>query len=231
MRAIDNNGLEEIRFVFGSRASRVPDAGKKNPTQFPFFVPIHLFYAARVAYLQELRSILHLLKIPHRLPNIDQEESTPFIHIELPNDECAKQLAARSISIRYVLEQWASATSLPAFHAELKQFLAANETNPNVSDNFDASKTFRITVETFNNTMQHKEKIEKIETLAYMPMQGDVSLSNPNVHWYYVEYYGLDTVNVPEQPFQVLFGKWVSSYSITSLDSGCSIGCHYTYSV
>lgn len=155
-----------------------------------------------------------MLKIPHRLPNIEHEELTPFIHIELPNDECAKQLASRSVSIRYVLEQWASATSLPAFHAELKEFLAANESNPRVTDNFDAAKTFRITVETFNNTIQHKEKIEKIESLAYLPAKGDVSLSDPNVHWYYVEYYGLDTANIPEQPFEVFFGKWVSSLFI-----------------
>lgn len=161
--------------------------------------------------MQELRSILHLLKIPHRLPNIDQEELTPFIHIELPNDACAKELASRSVSIRYIIEQWASALSLTEFHAELKHFLAANETNPDITDNFDPAKTFRITVETFNNTIQHKEKIEKIESLAYMPVQGDVSLSDPNVHWYYVEYYGLDTANIPEQPFQVFFGKWVST--------------------
>lgn len=160
--------------------------------------------------LQEIRSLLQLLQIPYRLPTIDQEQLTPFIHIELPNDECARRLASRSVAIRYVLEQWASAPGLTAFHHQFKQYLADNATNPGVADNFHVNKSFRITVETFNNTIQHKEKIEKIESLSYMPVAGDVSLSDPDVHWYYIEYYGLDTVNVPVQPLHVLFGKWVS---------------------
>lgn len=150
------------------------------------------------------------MKIPHKLTNIEQEELTPFIHIELPNDECAIKLASRSVSIRYILEEWTSASTLYAFHTDFKQFLSDNETNASIMNNFDVNKTFRITVETFNNTIQHKDKIEKIESLAYMPVQGDVSLTDPNVHWFYIEYYGLDTANIPEQPLQVLFGKWVN---------------------
>lgn len=151
------------------------------------------------------------MKIPHRFPYIEDEELTPFIHIELPNDECAIKLASRSVSIRYILEEWMSASTLSAFHADFKQFLSDNEANASIINNFDVNKTFRITVETFNNTIQHKEKIEKIESLSYMPVQGDVSLSDPNVHWFYIEYYGLDTANIPEEPLHVLFGKWVTN--------------------
>lgn len=153
---------------------------------------------------------MELLRIPHRLPTIDKELLTPFIHIELPDEDCARRLASRSVAIRYVLEQWASESDLATFHVQFRQFLADNATNTAITDNFDASKSFRITVETFNTTFQHKQKIEKIESLEYLPVLGDVSLKDPDVHWFYIEYYGLDTANIPEQPLHVLFGKWVS---------------------
>lgn len=119
------------------------------------------------------------------------------------------KLASRSVSIRFVLEHWSSATNLSTFHVELKRFLSENSTNPNVLQTFDATKSFRITVETFNKTIQLKEKIDRIESLSYLPTKGNVNLNNPDMLWYYIEYYGLDTLNIPEQPIHILFGRWV----------------------
>lgn len=128
----------------------------------------------------------------------------------MPGDEYALKLASRSVSIRFILEEWSSASSLDAFHNDLKLFLEENSNNPNVQKTFDRSKSFRITVESYNKHFLQHEKIDKIESVAYIPVLGDVSLKNPEIEWYYIEYYGLDTVNVPEQPEYVIFGKWVS---------------------
>lgn len=38
---------------------------------------------------------------------------------------------------------------------------------------------------------------------------GDCDLKKPDIEWWYIEYYGLDTVIAPEQPFDIMFGKWV----------------------
>lgn len=138
----------------------------------------------------------------------------PFLHIELPGDEFATQLASRSVAIKYVLEQWSSCTSLEAFHKELKSFLADNSDNPNIQQCFDRSKSFRITVETYNKHFLQKEKIDRIESLDYVPVEGDVSLNDPDVEWYYIEFYGMDQTNVPEQPDHIIFGKWVNQIFI-----------------
>lgn len=55
-----------------------------------------------------------------------------------------------------------------------------------------------------------KDKVDRIESLTYLPIKGNVNLKNPDVEWYYIEYYGLDTLNVPESPYNIIFGKWVS---------------------
>lgn len=133
----------------------------------------------------------------------------PFLHIELPDDGCALKLASRSTSIKYILEEWSSGSTLDSFHSNLKSFLHQNANNSGIQQTFDRSKSFRITVESYNKHFLQKEKIDKIESLDYVPVEGDVNLKNPDIEWYYIEYYGLDSSNVPEQPHSILFGKWV----------------------
>lgn len=40
-------------------------------------------------------------------------------------------------------------------------------------------------------------------------MGGPVKLKNPDVTLAYLEFYGVDPNDVPEQPHDVFFGKWV----------------------
>lgn len=134
----------------------------------------------------------------------------PFCLIELPNDDYAKQLATRSISIRCIVELWSSATNYTDFHQTLKQYIDANQGDEQFAKQFARDVSFRVTVETFNKHFSTKEKVEKIETIDYLPAQGDVNLKFPDVEWYYIEFWGLDPINVPEQPDNIMFGKWLA---------------------
>lgn len=87
--------------------------------------------------------------------------------------------------------------------------MKTNQQNDKIMALFDHTKSFKITVETYNKHFTQKEKVDKIETMSYLPVNDNVKLKNPDVEWYYIEYYGLDPVNVPEQPDDVLYGKWV----------------------
>jgi tRNA (guanine10-N2)-methyltransferase len=40
-------------------------------------------------------------------------------------------------------------------------------------------------------------------------VEGPVKLKNPDVCLQLVEYYGLDSNNVPEKPYDLFFGRWV----------------------
>lgn len=46
--------------------------------------------------------------------------------------------------------------------------------------------------------------------MAYLPITGDANLRNPDVQWYYIEFYGLDPTNVPDEPNNIIFGKWLA---------------------
>lgn len=127
--------------------------------------------------------------------------------IQLPSDEHALQLAERSVSIRCVVEHWASAKTYNLFHSRLKEYIATNGGHAEFDQRIKS--TFRITVETYNKHIQQKQKVDKIETLAYLPFEGEVALKQPDSEYFYIEFYGLDPNNVPEQPDQILFGRWV----------------------
>lgn len=131
----------------------------------------------------------------------------PFLSIELPSTEHALKLVSRSVAIKCVLEHWADAPTYPQFHSQLNEYIDVNRE----SEAFKRlqSATFRITVETFNKHIQQKQKIEKIETLTYLPFTGSIALKNFEQEYLYIEFYGLDPNNVPAEPDHILFGRWV----------------------
>lgn len=105
-------------------------------------------------------------------------------------------------------EHWASASNYEAFHHQLKEFLAKNKETEEFKQL--CSSSFRITVESFNKKIEHKTKIDKIETLDYLPFNGEVKLQDAEFEYFYIEFNGLDSMKVPPQPEQIYFGRWVS---------------------
>lgn len=93
---------------------------------------------------------------------------------------------------------------------QLKKYIDDHKNNENFMKLFTPDCSFKVIIETFNKHFSQREKVEKIETVSYLPVQSNVNLKNPDVTWYYIEFYGLDPTNVPEQPDDILFGKWVS---------------------
>lgn len=142
----------------------------------------------------------------------------PFCIIELPDEDAARKLASRSVSIRCILELWAHADHFSTFHDTLKCYLDAHGEDIEFESLFAKEKSFKITVETFNRHFTQSEKVQKIETLSYLPVVADVDLKHPQVEWYYIEYYGLDTVNVPQHPLDILFGRWITNGNRTMIN-------------
>lgn len=129
----------------------------------------------------------------------------PFWIVELPDEKSAKDLASRSLSLRSILELWGHSHNTKDIHTIVHNYVNTNFNE--LKPIFD--KSFRITVETYNKHITQQEKVDRIETFGYLPLKGDVNLKTPDIHWWYFEYYGLDNMNVPEEPFDVVFGKWV----------------------
>lgn len=131
----------------------------------------------------------------------------PFWIVELPSDESARKIASRSISIRCILELWSHSKTIPLLHENVKKYLVENDKL--VKPLFTEDQSFKITVETYNKHFTHQEKVDKIEYFDYLPIQGLVNLKTPDTQWWYIEYYGLSPLNIPDEPEDVIFGKWV----------------------
>uniref|UniRef100_A0A2C9GUM1 tRNA (guanine(10)-N(2))-methyltransferase TRMT11 n=1 Tax=Anopheles culicifacies TaxID=139723 RepID=A0A2C9GUM1_9DIPT len=133
----------------------------------------------------------------------------PFWVVEMADDDAARKLASRSMSLRCIFELWAhSNQGLTNFHNTLREHIETHRKS--LASHFDASKSFKITVETYNKHFSQKEKVAKIETMQYLPVEGPVNLKTPDVHYWYIEFWGLDPMNVPEQPHNILFGRWIA---------------------
>uniref|UniRef100_A0A1B0CAA0 tRNA (guanine(10)-N(2))-methyltransferase TRMT11 n=1 Tax=Lutzomyia longipalpis TaxID=7200 RepID=A0A1B0CAA0_LUTLO len=155
----------------------------------------------------EIQSILKLFNISQDWKKPDNPE-LPFWIIDLPDDDCARKIASRSVSLRCIMELWAHSKSIPALHSAVRKVV---QDNPQWQETiFSRNSSFRLNVETYNKHISQAEKVAKIETFNYIPVTGEVNLKNPDVQFVYIEFYGLIPTEVPPEPHDVLFGRWIA---------------------
>ncbi|KAJ8921986.1 hypothetical protein NQ315_008623 [Exocentrus adspersus] len=152
----------------------------------------------------EIDSLLSLFNIEMRFTHKPVTE--PYWIVEFASERDVQLLASRSVSLRNCLELWGHEKEVWKLHEKLKCY-PRNLMDPYLQPN----KSFKIEVETFCKHFTQKEKVDKIETFSYLPVQGPVDLRNPDVILQYIEYYGTVANNPPELPYDVFFGRWVAS--------------------
>lgn len=125
--------------------------------------------------------------------------------MEFPDEKTALLYASRSIALRAIFELYAHSNKFSQFHERLRAHVT--EHKDELATYFRPDTSFKITVETYNKHFSQREKIEKIETMDYLPIEGPVNLKNPLVEWWYIEFWGLDPTAVPPEPEEILFGR------------------------
>ncbi|XP_074030901.1 tRNA (guanine(10)-N(2))-methyltransferase TRMT11 [Leptinotarsa decemlineata] len=152
----------------------------------------------------EIQSLLSLFNIDMRY--LERPKDEPYWIVQFASEKDVHLLASRSVSLRNCLELWSRAKTVQNLHEKLK-----NVPPKIMAPYFRPEKSFKIEVETFCRHFTQKEKIDKIETFSYLPLEGPVNLKNPDVTLQYIEYYGTISNNPPELPYEVFFGRWVAS--------------------
>ncbi|XP_034941114.1 LOW QUALITY PROTEIN: tRNA (guanine(10)-N2)-methyltransferase homolog [Chelonus insularis] len=155
--------------------------------------------------LAEIESILSLFKIsPSKLKTIQRPVEHPYWIVECHSESIVQKIASRCVSMKFCMELWAEAKNFGEFHRALKQY-------PRERSNVYGSKdqSFKIIVETFCKHITQTEKVNKIESLSYLPLEGPVNLKTPDNIFYYIEYYGIEPNNSPEKPEGLFFGRWI----------------------
>lgn len=152
--------------------------------------------------IPEFEAIASMFKI--KLNFVEKSEK-PWVMIDLESEDQAKQILSRSIATRYCVELWAQSGSREGLHAELKQYVKTK--GESLRDLF--KKDFKVHTEAFMKKFTLPEKMERIESFQYLPIEGKVSLDNPEVVFSALEFYGFDHNNLPDEPFQLFFGRLV----------------------
>lgn len=165
----------------------------------------YLFYFAQELLefrKPEFESILKIFNVNEI--EVERDDLKPYWLVKNINEKQAINIASRSVLLRFVVELWASGVSFDEFHNNLRSYQMEEKCK---------TESFKFKVESFNRHLSHLEKIAKIESMNYLDLQGDINLNNPTNRFIYFEYYGLDSVNIPEQPEEFFVGKLISKGS------------------
>ncbi|XP_053970660.1 tRNA (guanine(10)-N2)-methyltransferase homolog [Hylaeus volcanicus] len=152
----------------------------------------------------EMESILSMFNInarPH--PNWNDR---PYWIVNLPSEAVALKISSRAVCVRFCMELWANSKKYDDLHNKLKNYPIAE-----IKKYGGPQKSFKVKVETFCKHFSQSEKVKKIESFSYLPLEGPVKLNNPDTTFCYIEFYGLDPNNIPNTPYELFFGRWITS--------------------
>lgn len=156
--------------------------------------------------LPEIKSLIKFFGIDSmnsKLPDVD--DIKPYWILEDVAESDLRKIASRSVSLRFIAEVWSSGKGYNMFHQQLKEV--------SVEQQFKTTEfSFRVTVETYNKHFSHAEKIQKIDSLFYLPLNGRIELKNPDHNFIYFEFWGMDPMNPPNEPEEIVFGRWVRDF-------------------
>lgn len=152
--------------------------------------------------IAEIESIVSLFN--SSIKWIENSASKPYWIAELPSKQLAHQIASRSVTLKHISEVWICASNTDELHKDLLEY-------SNSVLQTDNESTYKINVITYGASQSDFEKLMKINELSYLPFRGRVQLKNPDVTLQYVEYFGENNCRVPGKPYQIIFGKLVST--------------------
>lgn len=153
--------------------------------------------------MPEIESIASIFKI--NINWLEKPSKHPYWVVELPSENAAHQIASRSVGLRCCMELWAQAKTEEELHKNVQAYPYEI-----MKQYFLPELSFKINVETFCNHYSQAEKVAKIESFNYLPLQGPVRLKNPDICLQLIEYYGLDSNHIPEKPYELFFGRWIA---------------------
>lgn len=130
------------------------------------------------------------------------DESTPFLVVQLENDEQARKIMERSILGRGIYELWGEGKTLEEVHANTKLRYGLE---------FDRYKqsTFKFDFVGYMGSREKKDKFEVIESFAYLGFEGAIRMKNPDEVFVVLEQYEQPDREKLTTPLHIWFGRQV----------------------
>ncbi|CAM5132645.1 unnamed protein product [Natator depressus] len=131
--------------------------------------------------------------------------NSPFWILNIPSEEMARGLMRRTVCAKSIFELWGQGKSAEELFTSLKSY-PMEKMVPYLQSN----STYKIHIHAFNKTLIQEEKIKRIDALEFLPFEGKVNLKNPEHIFWILEDYGMDPNNIPEEPLDLYFGRWIA---------------------
>ncbi|XP_073193338.1 tRNA (guanine(10)-N(2))-methyltransferase homolog isoform X3 [Lepidochelys kempii] len=131
--------------------------------------------------------------------------NSPFWILNIPSEEMARGLMRRTVCAKSIFELWGQGKSAEELFTSLKDY-PMEKMVPYLQSN----STYKIHIHAFNKTLIQEEKIKRIDALEFLPFEGKVNLKNPEHIFWILEDYGMDPNNIPEEPLDLYFGRWIA---------------------
>lgn len=178
-----------------------------------FMVQVHLNF--RRAELESLAD-MHGVKVDFS----QYSEESPFMIVELNNDEEARKWIRRSILCRAIYEYWGEGENYDGLHKNIKSNPLLEEFKRQYRND-----SFKFEFESFGGSSSGKfDRVEQIEGFGYLSFEGKIRLKNPEQTYTVIEQYESVSENVGgEIPIYVYFGRLVqeSNRSSGALEKYC----------
>ncbi|TPX72228.1 hypothetical protein SpCBS45565_g00504 [Spizellomyces sp. 'palustris'] len=173
------------------------------PTYLIHFAQFHMEFR-----LPELDSLAILEAVKLRYDPAAYSNDSPFMLVELPNDDDARKLVKRSILVKQIVRLWADSPTLEDLLETIKD---ARELHAPY-----LKSSFKFHVAAFGYTIELEEQISRIERFSFLPFEGPIDLKNPDVTFAFYEDYGKPSgqegaVKEASKPKRVFFGVLLAS--------------------
>ncbi|KAH9988645.1 tRNA guanosine-2'-O-methyltransferase TRM11 [Xylariaceae sp. FL0662B] len=131
-------------------------------------------------------------------------DESPFCIVRLPSEDAARALMKRSVLAQTIHEHWGTADTYNELHSVVQRdtsHLWPQYVKP----------SFKINIDAYQGSRSSKQKLELINSFAYLPFQGLILLSNPDQEFTIFEQWEFNSVplNLPN-PLKVHFGRLVA---------------------
>ncbi|XP_071957477.1 tRNA (guanine(10)-N(2))-methyltransferase homolog isoform X2 [Antedon mediterranea] len=166
---------------------------------------LFLFAQEHVEFrVPELQSLVGIHGI--KMEMIEKHNNTsPFLVVQLPSEECAVKIMGRCILAKSIIELWARGNSRQEVYDKLRDF-------PKERSSFFSGEdqSFCLRVHTFGKTLTGEKKLSIIQDVVkHLNFKGPVNLTNPDNMFFLYEDYGINPNTAPDEPYSVYFGRWI----------------------
>ncbi len=140
----------------------------------------------------ELESLADLYGIKVDLSN--HNENSPFMIVELENDEQAKKLVKRAVLAKAIYELWGHGDDLEKMHEDVKR------NKDKLVGRFRKSRFKFVILQYQGKKKTRKQQTKIMDSFQYLGLEGKIDLENPEEKFTVLETYTIQKSNLEPRP-------------------------------